>query len=67
MLFKANEGLITKIQAHARGHMARKAYKERVDFMKRQLPAIVKIQVLGICMTCDLIQQQVVLFIFWGV
>ncbi|CAL1534099.1 unnamed protein product [Lymnaea stagnalis] len=44
MLFKSNEGLITKIQANMRGHMARKAYKERVNFMKKQLPAIVKIQ-----------------------
>lgn len=44
MLFKANENLITKIQAHVRGHNARKAYKERMDFMTRQLPAIVKIQ-----------------------
>nr|KAI8756299.1 ras GTPase-activating-like protein IQGAP1 isoform X2 [Biomphalaria glabrata] len=44
MLFKANEGLITKIQANMRGHLARKAYKERVNFMKKQLPAIIKIQ-----------------------
>ncbi|RUS77832.1 hypothetical protein EGW08_014406 [Elysia chlorotica] len=44
MLFKANENLITKIQAHVRGHNARKAYKERVDFMTKQLPAILKIQ-----------------------
>ncbi|KAH9500962.1 Ras GTPase-activating-like protein iqgap1 [Bulinus truncatus] len=44
MLFKSNEGLITKIQANMRGHMARKAYKERKNFMKKQLPAIVKIQ-----------------------
>ena len=45
MLFKSNEGLITKIQAHTRGHLARKAYKERQNFMKTQLPAILKIQV----------------------
>ncbi|XP_059176256.1 ras GTPase-activating-like protein IQGAP1 [Physella acuta] len=44
MLFQSNEALITKIQANMRGHMARKAYKERVNFMKKQLPAIVKIQ-----------------------
>ncbi|GFS24828.1 Ras GTPase-activating protein nGAP-like isoform X6, partial [Elysia marginata] len=44
MLFKANENLITKIQAHVRGHNARKAYRDRVDFMTRQLPAILKIQ-----------------------
>ncbi|XP_012941932.1 ras GTPase-activating-like protein IQGAP1 isoform X2 [Aplysia californica] len=44
MLFKSNEGLITKIQANVRGHLARKAYKERKNFMNTQLPAILKIQ-----------------------
>ncbi|CAG5135114.1 unnamed protein product, partial [Candidula unifasciata] len=44
VMLKSNEGLITKIQANVRGHMARKSYKERIDFMKRQLPAILKIQ-----------------------
>jgi len=44
MLFASNEPLITKIQAHMRGHMARKAYKERQDFMRTQMPAIKMIQ-----------------------
>ncbi|BFY98703.1 hypothetical protein BsWGS_01743 [Bradybaena similaris] len=44
IMLKSNEGLITKIQANVRGHMARKTYKERIDFMKRQLPAILRIQ-----------------------
>lgn len=45
LLFQANENLIVKIQANYRGYQARKAYKERLDFMKRQLPLIIKIQV----------------------
>lgn len=44
LLFQANENLIVKIQANYRGYQARKAYKERLDFMKRQLPLIIKIQ-----------------------
>lgn len=47
LLFQANENLIVKIQANYRGYQARKAYKERLDFMKRQLPLIIKIQVKG--------------------
>uniref|UniRef100_A0A0B7B822 Ras GTPase-activating-like protein IQGAP1 n=1 Tax=Arion vulgaris TaxID=1028688 RepID=A0A0B7B822_9EUPU len=44
ILLKSNEGLITKIQANFRGHLARKNYRERIDFMNRQLPAIQTIQ-----------------------
>ncbi|XP_056022517.1 ras GTPase-activating-like protein IQGAP1 isoform X2 [Ostrea edulis] len=43
-LFMSNENLIVKIQATYRGYQARKSYKERLDFMKRQLPLILKIQ-----------------------
>ncbi|XP_078316270.1 ras GTPase-activating-like protein IQGAP1 isoform X2 [Crassostrea virginica] len=44
LLFQANENLVVKIQANYRGYQARKAYKARLDFMKRQLPLIIKIQ-----------------------
>ena len=47
LLFQANENLVVKIQANYRGYQARKAYKARLDFMKRQLPLIIKIQVRG--------------------
>lgn len=45
LLFQANENLIVKIQSHVRGYQARKHYKERISFMKKQLPAIITIQV----------------------
>ncbi|KAK3096452.1 hypothetical protein FSP39_000292 [Pinctada imbricata] len=44
LLFQSNEGLIVKIQSQYRGYQARKAYRGRMDFIKRQLPAIIKIQ-----------------------
>ena len=42
---ESNEPMITKLQAHWKGYLARKNYKERILFMKEQLPAILKIQV----------------------
>ena len=45
LLFKSNEGKIVTLQSHVRGTIARKAYKERLDFIRRQLPAIIRIQV----------------------
>lgn len=44
LLFQANENLIVKIQSQVRGYQARKHYKERISFMKKQLPAIITIQ-----------------------
>ncbi|XP_033633681.1 ras GTPase-activating-like protein IQGAP1 isoform X4 [Asterias rubens] len=44
LLFKSNEGKIVTLQSHVRGTIARKAYKERLDFIRRQLPAIIRIQ-----------------------
>lgn len=44
LLFKANENFIVKIQSCVRGHLARKTYLDRVNFMNKQLPAITKIQ-----------------------
>ncbi|XP_072038418.1 ras GTPase-activating-like protein IQGAP1 isoform X2 [Amphiura filiformis] len=44
LLFKANEDKIVLLQSHTRGVLARKAYQERLDFIKRQLPAIIRIQ-----------------------
>lgn len=45
MLFEANEDFIIKVQALARGYMARKQYRERMSYLKGQEPAVVKIQV----------------------
>ena len=42
---QSNEPMIVKLQAHWKGYLERKAYKERLHFMKEQLPAIIKIQV----------------------
>ncbi|XP_061172402.1 ras GTPase-activating-like protein IQGAP1 isoform X1 [Saccostrea echinata] len=44
LFLQSNENLVVKIQSTYRGYQARKAYKERLDFMKRQLPLILKIQ-----------------------
>ncbi|XP_038071617.1 ras GTPase-activating-like protein IQGAP1 isoform X2 [Patiria miniata] len=44
LLFQANEDKVVTLQSHVRGTIARKAYKERLDFIRRQLPAIVLIQ-----------------------
>lgn len=45
LLFKSNEPFITKVQALWRGHKARKDYRERMNFIKNQEPAITKLQV----------------------
>ena len=45
LLFKANEKTIVKLQAQARGYMARKKHEERQAFIRDKLPAIIKIQV----------------------
>ena len=42
---QSNEPTIVKLQAHWKGYLARKAYEERLHFMKEQLPAIIRIQV----------------------
>ncbi|XP_077989473.1 ras GTPase-activating-like protein IQGAP1 isoform X2 [Glandiceps talaboti] len=44
LLFESNEPLIVKLQAHVRGTLVRKDFKERKNFMFTQLPAIIKIQ-----------------------
>ncbi|XP_048381646.1 ras GTPase-activating-like protein IQGAP3 isoform X2 [Stegostoma tigrinum] len=43
-LWKANEGMITRLQAHMRGYLIRKDHCARKHFLQKQLPAIVKIQ-----------------------
>ncbi|KAI8491392.1 IQ motif-containing GTPase-activating protein 3, partial [Branchiostoma belcheri] len=42
--FEAHEDDIIKLQAHTRGMLARRRYKERLDYFHQQLPAVVKIQ-----------------------
>ncbi|KAH3833286.1 hypothetical protein DPMN_106592, partial [Dreissena polymorpha] len=44
MLFEANEDFIVKVQAIARGYMARKNYRGRLAFLHNQEPSVVKIQ-----------------------
>ena len=46
LLFKANEKLIVKLQARARGALARKKYTDKVNYLHSHEPAIVKLQVL---------------------
>lgn len=41
----SNEPTIIKLQSHWKGYLARKSYKNRMTFIKEQLPAIIKIQV----------------------
>lgn len=43
---QANEPLIVGLQANWRGYLARKSFNERKQFMTKQLPAIIKIQVI---------------------
>ncbi|XP_041034289.1 ras GTPase-activating-like protein IQGAP1 isoform X1 [Carcharodon carcharias] len=43
-LWVANEGLITKLQARCRGYLVRREYLERMNFLKKQQPAILTIQ-----------------------
>lgn len=45
LYYKANEPSAVKLQANWRGYKARKDLEERRDFLNRQLPAILKIQV----------------------
>ena len=45
MLFKTNEDFIILVQAHVRGYLARKAFRDRMDFLFQQQPAITTIQV----------------------
>ncbi|XP_066272351.1 ras GTPase-activating-like protein IQGAP1 isoform X4 [Branchiostoma lanceolatum] len=42
--FEAHEDDIIKLQAYTRGMLARRRYKERLDYFHQQLPAVVKIQ-----------------------
>ncbi|XP_070211492.1 ras GTPase-activating-like protein IQGAP1 isoform X2 [Littorina saxatilis] len=44
MLFIANEDFIVRVQAHIRGYLARKAFRDRKQYLSEQLPAITKIQ-----------------------
>ncbi|XP_069818869.1 ras GTPase-activating-like protein IQGAP2 isoform X1 [Dendropsophus ebraccatus] len=43
-LWMANENLITLLQAHMRGYLTRKAYRERKSYLHQQEPYAVKIQ-----------------------
>ena len=45
LLYRANEPLIVRVQALARGFLGRTAYRNAVNFYRRSLPAVVKIQV----------------------
>lgn len=45
LFLKSNEPAVTKIQAHWRGHQAKKEYQKRKHFLNTQLPAIIKLQV----------------------
>lgn len=42
---QANEPAVVKIQAHWKGHKAKKEYQERKHFIFTHLPAIIRIQV----------------------
>ncbi|KAK7450216.1 hypothetical protein BaRGS_00039964 [Batillaria attramentaria] len=44
MLFKANEEFIVLVQAHIRGYLTRKAFRDRMDYLSQQLPAITTLQ-----------------------
>ncbi|MGH0175366.1 UNVERIFIED_CONTAM: hypothetical protein FKN15_070199 [Acipenser sinensis] len=43
-LWLANENLITELQAHCRGYLVRNGQTERLNYLKRQGPAITSIQ-----------------------
>uniref|UniRef100_A0A452TXZ3 Ras GTPase-activating-like protein IQGAP1 n=1 Tax=Ursus maritimus TaxID=29073 RepID=A0A452TXZ3_URSMA len=43
-LWLANEGLITKLQACCRGYLVRQEFRSRMNFLKKQIPAITCIQ-----------------------
>lgn len=44
-LWLANENLITKLQACCRGYLVRQEFNSRMNFLKKQVPAITCIQV----------------------
>lgn len=43
-LWNANEALIVKLQARCRGYLVRKEFSNRMNFLKKQVPAILAIQ-----------------------
>ncbi|XP_038639978.1 ras GTPase-activating-like protein IQGAP1 [Scyliorhinus canicula] len=43
-LWVANETLITKLQARCRGYLVRRGYSDRLNFLRKQQPAILTIQ-----------------------
>uniref|UniRef100_A0A3P9N7K1 IQ motif containing GTPase activating protein 2 n=1 Tax=Poecilia reticulata TaxID=8081 RepID=A0A3P9N7K1_POERE len=43
-LWLANESFVTQLQARIRGHLARKKYLQRMEFLRQQEPHVVKIQ-----------------------
>uniref|UniRef100_A0AAY4BGC4 IQ motif containing GTPase activating protein 2 n=1 Tax=Denticeps clupeoides TaxID=299321 RepID=A0AAY4BGC4_9TELE len=45
-LWLANEPLVMQLQALIRGYLVRKAYIERLEFLRQQEPSVVKLQVL---------------------
>ena len=45
LLFEANEEFIIKVQALARGYLARKKFSERKEYLNGQEPSVVKLQV----------------------
>lgn len=44
MLFRANEEFIVLVQAHVRGYLTRKAFRDRMNFLSQQMPAITTLQ-----------------------
>uniref|UniRef100_A0A2K5VLP7 Ras GTPase-activating-like protein IQGAP1 n=1 Tax=Macaca fascicularis TaxID=9541 RepID=A0A2K5VLP7_MACFA len=43
-LWLANEGLITRLQARCRGYLVQQEFRSRMNFLKKQIPAITCIQ-----------------------
>uniref|UniRef100_A0A3B3VY55 IQ motif containing GTPase activating protein 2 n=1 Tax=Poecilia latipinna TaxID=48699 RepID=A0A3B3VY55_9TELE len=43
-LWLANESFVTQLQARIRGHLARKKYLQRMEYLRQQEPHVVKIQ-----------------------
>ena len=52
-LWLANEGLITKLQACCRGYLVRQEFRSRMNFLKKQIPAITCIQVFQSLLCAD--------------
>lgn len=44
MLFTANEDFIVLVQAHIRGYLTRRQFRQRIEFLNQQLPAVTIIQ-----------------------